>query len=632
MTVSSDVARVGYAGDGAAANFAVPFYFLDADDLTVILRRADGGETVWVRGTQYTVAGAGDPAGGSIAVPTAPIDHRPQSGETLVILRAVPLTQETDYTEGDPLPAATLERDFDKARMVDQQLGEALGRALTFTQGSPSSGITMPEPAADHVVKWSAAGDALENWAGVPQIAAVAGVAGDIGALGPIAADITAAVGIAAAVTTAAAAATEITTVAGLAASVSTVAGMAGDIATVLADAADIGAVAGVSIAVSAVAGMAADIAVVAADGADIGIVAGMSGEVSAVAGAAAAVGTVAGVAGAVSTVAGMTADIAAVAADGADIGAVAGGLAAVSTVAGMTADIAAVAADAADIGTVAGRIAEVNRFAAVYQGGAAPAPTTRADGGALQAGDLYFDMSTEDMHVFDGAAWHPAYVPGDSFVLRDRRVATGAGLTGGGDLTADRTLAVDAGTAAGQIVQLDGSARLPPVDASQLTGLASMPTGGVLWFAADTPPPGFLKCNGAALSRTVYAGLFSIIGFAFGESGGNFHLPDLRGEFLRGWDDGRGVDAARSFATAQAAEMASHGHTASIVPSGAHSHFYGRGWPAAEHHGGAVPDGRYMLDETTWDGVHTHEITIDPTGGAETRPRNVALLACIKY
>ena len=163
MTVSGATARVSYAGDGSTAVFAVPFYFLDADDLTVILRDAAGSETTWVRNTHYTVSGAGNPAGGSVTVDTDPTDFTPATGTTLVILRSVPLTQETDYTEGDPLPAATLERDFDKARMVDQQLGEALGRALTFTQGSPSSGITMPEPAASKLVAWNAAATALVN-------------------------------------------------------------------------------------------------------------------------------------------------------------------------------------------------------------------------------------------------------------------------------------------------------------------------------------------------------------------------------------------------------------------------------------------------------------------------------------
>lgn len=69
-----------------------------------------------------------------------------------------------------------------------------------------------------------------------------------------------------------------------------------------------------------------------------------------------------------------------------------------------------------------------------------------------------------------------------------------------------------------------------------------------------STVPTGWLECNGAAVSRTTYANLFSAIGVGWGAGDGSttFNVPELRGEFPRGWDHGRGVDAGRAFASFQ--------------------------------------------------------------------------------
>ena len=76
---------------------------------------------------------------------------------------------------------------------------------------------------------------------------------------------------------------------------------------------------------------------------------------------------------------------------------------------------------------------------------------------------------------------------------------------------------------------------------------------GQVVYFARNTAPEGWLKCNGATISRTTYAELFNAIGTTFGAGDGStFGLPDLRGEFIRGWDDGRGVDSGRTFGVSQ--------------------------------------------------------------------------------
>lgn len=135
-------------------------------------------------------------------------------------------------------------------------------------------------------------------------------------------------------------------------------------------------------------------------------------------------------------------------------------------------------------------------------------------------------------------------------------------------------------------------------------------PVGSVVALARSTAPTGYLKANGALVSRTTYATLFTAIGTTWGVGDGSttFALPDLRGEFIRGWDDGRGIDAGRVFGSLQLDEFKSHTHTvtAQIGTAG--------GAPQSSGSGTVNP------------------YTTNATGGAETRPRNVALLYCIKY
>jgi len=167
-------------------------------------------------------------------------------------------------------------------------------------------------------------------------------------------------------------------------------------------------------------------------------------------------------------------------------------------------------------------------------------------------------------------------------------------------------------------------------------------PAGLVAYYARSTAPAGWLKANGAAVSRTAYAALFAAIGTAFGAGDGfnTFNLPDLRGEFLRGWDDGRGVDAYRAFGTTQASQNLSHTHTGSTDTSGSHSHSYLDGRPIVPPGGPQIQAGPNFTgiwegtdSRTTGSaGTHSHSVTTTASGGTEARPRNIALLACVKY
>ena len=132
--------------------------------------------------------------------------------------------------------------------------------------------------------------------------------------------------------------------------------------------------------------------------------------------------------------------------------------------------------------------------------------------------------------------------------------------------------------------------------------------------FAMTAAPSGWLKCNGQAVSRTGHAELFASIGTTFGVGDGSttFNLPDLRSEFLRGWDDGRAVDTGRILGSSQSDEFKSHDHE---IPEGSR----GPGSPSL-----------YASGDDYTSGVYTYS-TSNPTGGSETRPRNIALLYCIK-
>ena len=185
-------------------------------------------------------------------------------------------------------------------------------------------------------------------------------------------------------------------------------------------------------------------------------------------------------------------------------------------------------------------------------------------------------------------------------------------------------------------------------LDASDLLGM--VPSGAVLYFAGRTAPAGWLKANGAAVSRTAYAALFAAIGTTYGAGDGRstFNLPDLRGEFLRGWDDGRGVDTGRVFGSAQAHALQSHQHGLSMAADAAGDDLWFEQVPksAFEIPRGktavAIRSTRNLIDTTTDVPAYSAAYNIpnmatqpnltqaDYVSG-ETRPRNVALLAIIK-
>jgi len=149
---------------------------------------------------------------------------------------------------------------------------------------------------------------------------------------------------------------------------------------------------------------------------------------------------------------------------------------------------------------------------------------------------------------------------------------------------------------------------------------LAENMIGVVVLTADNTAPPRTLECDGTAVSRTTYSDLFDLIGTTYGVGDGSttFNLPDLRGEFIRGWDNGRGVDSGRGIGTAQGELLDAHVHTISGITS------------TDASGSNIVPQ---MFDDDSGTGqVTSNTGGANSTGGAETRPRNIALMPCIVY
>ncbi|MEQ8356740.1 MAG: hypothetical protein RH942_14450 [Kiloniellaceae bacterium] len=163
MTISTTTAKSRYAGDGATASFPTGFKFLDNAQVRVILRAADGSESLWTEGSEYSLSGAGAPGGGTVEVETSPTDHTPAAGETLVVKLSVPPLQETSLPLGGAFPSTAVEAMADLAALRDQQIEEALSRAPKLKESTALADIQLPEPEAGWLVGWNSGGTGLEN-------------------------------------------------------------------------------------------------------------------------------------------------------------------------------------------------------------------------------------------------------------------------------------------------------------------------------------------------------------------------------------------------------------------------------------------------------------------------------------
>ena len=185
------------------------------------------------------------------------------------------------------------------------------------------------------------------------------------------------------------------------------------------------------------------------------------------------------------------------------------------------------------------------------------------------------------------------------------------------------------------EIINAITAAGLTPDD-TDLTQLAQAikqlgtPIGSVLAYPIDDVPAHCLECNGAVISRETYPELFTVIGTTYGAGDGatTFKIPDLRGEFIRGWDHGRGLDGTldRAIATIEEDSISvddltmtlskSKGGTSSAMP---------------------VVNGGNNQEPFNANGSSSLYTAITSnaaftSAGNETRPHNVAMMYCIVY
>lgn len=210
---------------------------------------------------------------------------------------------------------------------------------------------------------------------------------------------------------------------------------------------------------------------------------------------------------------------------------------------------------------------------------------------------------------------------------------------------------------------------------------ISKMFAGQVSHFPGTVAPSGWLQAKGQSISRSDYPYLW-----AFAQESGNlsategsktdgqfgpgngtttFTLPDLRGVHIRNWDDSKGKDTGREIGSYQNDQNKSHSHSASTNSTGSHSHSASTASSGSHNHGysvlqkninngnvevgtrtiGGSMDNSVNATHTTnsagshshsvsvtSSGSHSHTVTVNADGGTETRVKNIALMACIKY
>lgn len=178
--------------------------------------------------------------------------------------------------------------------------------------------------------------------------------------------------------------------------------------------------------------------------------------------------------------------------------------------------------------------------------------------------------------------------------------------------------------------------------DVARLADFSSyLPPGIISMFGTNAAPTGWLVCDGTAVSRTIYAALFAVVGVIHGAGDGTttFNVPDMRGVSPRGWDNGRGLDPARVFASYQVDTLASHNHTQNAHTHGVvdptHSHSTTASPSSINAAAGGISLPQFQASSTgpsaTGISLSNATATNNATGATETVGKNLALLFCIR-
>ena len=158
MTISTTIIKNSYSGNGSQTVFPYNFKVLAQGDIEVIIRAADGSETVKTIQTDYTVSGVGSDNGGNVTC----VSFVPTATETVVLRRGTAQTQSLDLVENDPFTADSVEGAFDRAIAIAQELQEGLDRSIKIsrTNAMASTEFTVDAASrANKVLAFDAAGE-----------------------------------------------------------------------------------------------------------------------------------------------------------------------------------------------------------------------------------------------------------------------------------------------------------------------------------------------------------------------------------------------------------------------------------------------------------------------------------------
>jgi hypothetical protein len=150
MTISSTTVKNSYSGDSSTTTFSYTFKIFQDSDIQVIIRSSTGTETTKTITTHYTVTGAGNSGGGSVIFTSGNI---PVTGQTVVLRRNIPQTQAIDYIANDPFPAESHEEGLDRATMSIQQLQEEVTRSIKLSRTNTMTSTEFTVAAADRANK-----------------------------------------------------------------------------------------------------------------------------------------------------------------------------------------------------------------------------------------------------------------------------------------------------------------------------------------------------------------------------------------------------------------------------------------------------------------------------------------------
>lgn len=163
MTISTTLIKRSYDGDGSQHSFQYNFKIFDANDLRVLIRAADGTENPRTLDTHYIVTGAGTSSGGNVLFKFntgnasdahySATDHRPASGETVVIRSELPNTQTLDLVPNDPFPASSFETALDKLVRMVQQHEEELDRSIKLSRTNTMTSTEFTTSSTDRASK-----------------------------------------------------------------------------------------------------------------------------------------------------------------------------------------------------------------------------------------------------------------------------------------------------------------------------------------------------------------------------------------------------------------------------------------------------------------------------------------------